>query len=135
MTDRTFKTSEVLAAIHAFPGLLAASDKSGVIEAFDKLREISPKMAGIDFSTSHLGWCELSGSLKPVLRKYFSALAAEPFPDKEYWSNPETLDPEKIARLGDWVHKMEEKYGATQEVPNLRVEINRSIARKILANP
>lgn len=128
--SKTFTTGEVLAAMHAFPAILAARENTGIIEAFDKLRNISPEMAGVDAGRDQLGWIDLAGSLKPALGKYFSALAAEKVPDPDYWNAPATVDPVKVERLGQWVRKMEQKYGATQQVPDLSATIAADMKKK-----
>jgi hypothetical protein len=125
---KTFKTAEVLAAIHSFPGLLAAAEKIGVLEAFDKIRERAPEIAGMKgAATDHLGWCTLSQAMRPVLKSHFPALSAEQFPDQAYWSDPRKLDAEKVSRLGDWVHQMETKYGATLQVPDIGFEVKEEL--------
>jgi hypothetical protein len=133
--SKTFKTSEVLAAIHAFPSILAARENTGIIEAFDKLRAVTLKMAGVDGATDHLGWCELANSLKPTLSRYFSSLSAEKIPDPEYWHAPPKIEKDKIARLGAWVQDMEKKYGATQEVPDLSADVTADMKRKAAQAP
>jgi len=126
-----FSTSEVLAEIHSFPGLLAAREKAGIIETFDRLRDITPQMAGVEFGRGHMDWCALSSAMRPVLKGIFSALAAEQWPDREYWKNPAAfgreVDGEKKARLGEWAESMEAKYGATQDVPDISAQVLRNL--------
>ena len=120
MTERTFKTSEILAAIHGFPTIIAAREKQSIIDAFDHLRNISPEIAGIEFPGDHLSWCVLSRATVPVLREHFSALAAEKFPDADYWSNPDSINPEKMTAMAEWVGQIERKYGVEIKVPDIR---------------
>jgi hypothetical protein len=128
---KTFRTSEILAVIHSFASILAASEKTGVIPAWEKLQEITPKIAGVENDGGdQLGWIDLSQSLRPRLKMYFSALAAEQFPDKAYWSNPAKIEQDKMARLGEWVKEMEKKYGPTQQVPDFSADIRQDMESK-----
>jgi hypothetical protein len=125
-----FKTREVLAAIHAFPGLMAAREHSAVMDAFDHLRNISPQLAGVEFERGQLEWCALSQAMRPALRRHFSELASERWPDPSYWNNPAAVrkrDAETVARLGEWVSSMEKKYGPTQDVPNISAEVRQHL--------
>lgn len=110
----TFRTCEVLAEIHSFPMIVAARDDKDVLTALYSQQKLAPEMANVH----HVAWYTLSRAMMPVLSKHFSALASERYPDRGYWDGSKTsIDPEKTARLKDWVLWMEEKYGATQEIP------------------
>lgn len=127
MRERIFKTSEVLAEMHSFPMILAARQGRGILEVFDEMREVSPRMAGIeDMKTDYLSWSKLSRALSPVLKQIFFEMAREEFPDAHYWSDPgKTIDVEKAFRLGAWVKRMENKFGETQEVIDISEEVRR----------
>lgn len=131
MGDRTFRTSDVLAAIHSFPAIMAVKNNSGIIEAFDQLRDVSPKIAGVEHGRDHLSWSALSQATKLVLEGVFPELAKEQLPDAAYWSTPaaegKDVKPEKLAALGQWVSQMEAKYGATLEVPDISAAVTANL--------
>lgn len=127
--ERTFKTCEILASLYAFPGLLAARTGQDIIESFDRLREVTPQIAGFEYGTDQMSWCELANALKPVLARHFPDLAQESFPNRAYWSNVSgPIDAAKVAELRDWVIEMEEKYGEMLTVP---CEVSRETWNKL----
>ena len=132
MSEKTFKTSAVLAAMHSFPAIIAVTKgkkirQGSIIEALGELRELAPEIAGLDYSSDHMSWCELAKAMRPVLSRHFTALASEPIPDEEFWSRPTHLDPGKMENLRQWTLAMDRKYGAMIEVPDISAEVMQNL--------
>ena len=82
MSGRTFKTRDILAAMHSFPAIAATHGNSNM--AWQKLRTAELNISGVAYG-KNCGWSDLSTAIQPVLKATFPDLAQERFPDADYW--------------------------------------------------